>query len=148
MTFILNSWAVAVVRKKEKNGRNRKLGNCDKIMLFPGRNEPVDNLGLYCEDLCICPGIAHLRHQILNPRRRQSWTGALCTQSLLRHHPLWLQPTCSCWNCSLPLHHGLPRSGNGQLWRGEASLEVDQAVGWRTFNAAGLPHLLRSRRKS
>ena len=123
MTFILNSWAVAVVRKKEKNGRNRKLGNCDKIMLFPGRNEPVDNLGLYCEDLCICPGIAHLRHQILNPRRRQSWTGALCTQSLLRHHPLWLQPTCSCWNCSLPLHHGLPRRDGRQLWRWEEGVE-------------------------
>ena len=28
----------------------------------------------------------------------------------------------------LPVHHGLPRSGNGQLWRREASLEDDQVV--------------------
>ena len=92
-------------------------------MLFPGRNEPADNLGLYWKDLCICPGIVHLRHKILDPRRRQSWIGALCTQSVLGHRPLWLQPTCSSWNCCLPLHHGLPRSDGGQLWRWKEGVE-------------------------
>ena len=104
-------------------------------MLFPGRDEPVDILGLYWKDLCICLDIAHLRHQVLDPWRGQSWTATLCTQGVLGHRPLWLQSTCPRWNGRLPLHHGLPRSDDRQLWRRE--------VGVENYPEGDLPALLR-----
>ena len=52
----------------------------------------------------------------------------------------WLQPSRSHRDCCLPLHHGLPRSFNGQLRGGEISLEAGQVVRSRPLLDACRPH--------
>ena len=66
-------------------------------------------------------------------------TRFLCSR-FFSGYAFWLQPARSRRNSSLPLHYGLPCSQNGQLRRGESSLENSQVDCSRSLFGAGRPY--------
>ena len=73
-------------------------------------------------------------------------TRFLCSR-FFSGYAFWLQPARACRNSSLPLYHGLPRCLNGQLRRGETSLENSQMDCSRPLFRAGRPYGRCHRRK-
>ena len=107
-----------------------------KISLFSSD----DHLRLHCKDLLQRPHLPHLWLTFLNPWQPRCGKIPLRSSKFPRQHFVQLQPTRSRRHRPLPLHHGLPRGLNGQLWRGETSLEDSQVGHPSTCSDARRPH--------